>query len=320
MNYLTYAVWFIALVLITVGVIFILKKDKKRVTAEQSLTQKAFEPNKKSLKTKLEVFQGKTKQNFVQQYIRDVKMILIQKGQPQEFRKVKIKAAAMALLGILIASEIGNNFLAPVFAVFLGSLPFVSVKKDDKKYKNLLNTQLETAVLLITSAYQKNITFVSAVQETLPSLPSVVKPYFQAFVTEVTMINADVESAINNLQLKIDNPLFRRWCRRVITSLSDNSIKKSLFDIAKDFTDKRVTQAQLDAQAYNAKKDLRNMEIFTLAAPFLLYLLEKDWGSLFFTNTIGKIMLAVDFVIVIIIHVIGAKIAVPVEFRSGGDD
>lgn len=271
-----------------------------------------------TLSNKVDIINGKgsLKNSKIKNYFIDVQIILAKMNKTKEYGKIKMLSLLAGIGGLAIAGILNNYLLALIFVPVLAILPFEAVKVKYRQYNKILAEELETALSLITISYTRTGSLVTSVKETIETLPPNAKVYFEEFLTEVTSINANVNSALVNLKTKIENRIFQQWVDRLIVCQSDRSAIPSLQKFVNEFADNRNIQNELDAEVYSARVELIVMICFVLFTPFLLYFVQKDAFIHLMNDFAGKVVIFISLVLCVIVYVIGKKIAKPIVFRG----
>ncbi len=271
-----------------------------------------------TLSDKVDIINGKgsLKNSKIKNYFIDVQIILAKMNKTKEYGKIKMLSLLAGIGGLAIAGILNNYLLALIFVPVLAILPFEAVKVKYRQYNKILAEELETALSLITISYTRTGSLVTSVKETIETLPPNAKVYFEEFLTEVTSINANVNSALVNLKTKIENRIFQQWVDRLIVCQSDRSAIPSLQKFVNEFADNRNIQNELDAEVYSARVELIVMICFVLFTPFLLYFVQKDAFMHLMNDFAGKVVIFISLVLCVIVYVIGKKIAKPIVFRG----
>lgn len=271
-----------------------------------------------TLSDKVDIINGKgsLKNSKIKNYFIDVQIILAKMNKTKEYGKIKMLSLLAGIGGLAIAGILNNYLLALIFVPVFAILPFEAVKVKYRQYNKILAEELETALSLITISYTRTGSLVTSVKETIETLPPNAKVYFEEFLTEVTSINANVNSALVNLKTKIENRIFQQWVDRLIVCQSDRSAIPSLQKFVNEFADNRNIQNELDAEVYSARVELIVMICFVLFTPFLLYFVQKDAFMHLMNDFAGKVVIFISLVLCVIVYVIGKKIAKPIVFRG----
>jgi hypothetical protein len=189
------------------------------------------------------------------------------------------------------------------------------VKSSLAYYKKHVETEIETALSSISTAYVRSDNIVGAVTENIGYLKPPVKGMFAGFVAETTAINSDIKTALRHLRERIDNQIFREWCDCLLQCQDDRSMKTSLMPIVNKLTDVRIVNNELKTMLAEPKKEYMMMVILVIGNIPLLYLLNKDWFTALMNTVPGKIVLAVCGVVIAVTSLFMTKYTRPIEYK-----
>lgn len=298
------------------GIFLIAYKPKTRV--EKRKKETTIIKNSLTLKDKIDIINGRSnlKNNFVKNYLFDIKLVLAKMGKINNYPRLKLISMLFALVGFFIAIVLDNPLLAIIFVPVAALIPFEYVKYKYRKFNKNLEEELETALSMITISYNRTRSFVTSVDEVVNTLPPIIKTYFEDFLFEVTTINANIQTALINLKTRIDNKTFQQWVDRVLVCQNDKDAIPSLQNYVNEFADNRNIQNELDSEVYSAKAEMYLMMVFVFVAPVILYFLQKDAFQHLMNDTVGKIAIFVSLLLVVIVYFLCSKVAKPVKFRG----
>lgn len=313
---INYIVFLIALLLLFVGIFLI--SYKPRSNDKKSREQKKLIREGISLKDKIDIIKGKnsSKNNLLKNYFFDIKLILAKMNRVDNWGKLKMISLFFGVAGLSVSIIIDNYLMVMLLVPLFAMLPFQYTKYKYKKHLKMLEEELETALSLITISYMRTQSFVTSVQECIPSLPPIVKRYFEDFLLEVTVIDANVDTALINLKTKIENRTFQQWIDRVVVCQENRNVIPSLQGYVDEFSNNRSIQKELDAEIYSAKIEMYMMIGFVFLTPVILFAMQRQAFNHLFTDTVGKITMFVSYLLVVIVFVLTQKIAKPVQFRG----
>lgn len=319
LNYIPYISYAIAFLLIVVGLFLSFYKPKTR--EQIHFDQKIILHNNMSLKDRIDIINGKNSfgSNAVKNYFFDIKLTLAKMNKIDSYPKVKLEGFIFAVLAFGACLAVHNPFLIFVLTPIAFLIPFAAVKAKYKKYVKVLEKELETTLSLITISYTRTSNFITSVEECLDSLPPTAKPFFEDFLIEVTSINANMTSALLALKTKIENRTFQQWVDRVIICQNDRTSIPSLQTYVNEFADNRTIQNELDAEIYSARIELYMMIGFVFITPILLFFIQREAFDHLMNDLVGKIVVAFSALAVLVVFILGNKVAKPVRFRGNKD-
>jgi len=272
---------------------------------------------KSTLTDDLEVMSGNTPSGFFRRESYEVEQILKAMGRENQFETVKKIAVVCFAVGVLLALLLGNVFLVPVFGIAFAYIPVFYVRSTATAYKKKLNTELETALSIITTSYMRTEDILASVKEKIDSINPPVRVHFEEFIAESEHINANTVSALNRLKLKIPNVIFHEWVNTLIRCQSDRTMKNTLLNSIQKFSDVRTVQAELDNNIGEAKREAFMMAGLVTCNIPLLYFINREWFNTLLYTTQGKICLAVCAAIVFFSLMRVMKLSKPIEYKGG---
>lgn len=269
----------------------------------------------RTLKEEINETTRRKKPNLLKREILEAQDVLSMTGRGNRFSLVCALSLGLFTLGGSLAILIGNFFLAPVMAVGFLFVPFWYVRLTASHYKNNVSAELETALSIITTAYLRNEDILTAVEENLNYLNPPVKTVFQDFVTQVKLINPDVEAALKVLRGRIENDVFWEWCDAISDCQLDRSLKTTLTPIVNKMSDMRIVNAELELLVTEPRKEFITMALLVLGNIPLMYFLNRSWYETLMFTTVGQLILAVTAALIFISTALVIKLTKPLEYR-----
>ena len=318
-KYLPYISWAICGLIFVFSLFMFLYKPKTKI--EKHIETKTILHNNLTLKDKIDIINGKNSfgSNAVKNYFFDIKLTLAKMNKIDAWPKVKLLSVVCTVGAFIACMAMNNMFLSIILIPVCAILPFALVKVKYRRHNTLLEKELETALSLVTISYTRTANFIVSVQECIDTLPPNVKPFFEDFLIEVTSINANVTSALINLKTKIENRTFQQWIDRVIICQSDRTAIPSLQNYVNEFAENRAIQEDLDAEVFSMKIEMYAMMGFVFFTPLLLKFVQKEALDQLLHSTVGKITITIAAFLVLVVFIIGNKVAKPVKFRGNRD-
>lgn len=270
---------------------------------------------KKSLRDEINETTQRKKPGIFRRTIAEAQDVLDMTGRSSRFSLICAASLLLFVVGGSIAILIGNYFLAPVMAVGFLFLPFWYVQLTASHYKRNIASELETALSIVTTAYLRSEDVLSAVEENLAYLNPPVQSVFRDFITQVKLVNPDVEAALRSLRTKIDNEIFREWCDAMCDCQHDRNLKTTLTPIVAKLSDTRTVNAELEFMLSEPRKEFIIMVLFVVGNIPLMYMLNRDWYNTLMFTPLGQIILAITAAVVFVSTAFVIKLTKPIEFR-----
>lgn len=235
---------------------------------------------------------GKQKTNlFARQFAR-MRDVLALTGRAEQYRRYCVIALVCAAAGIVAAVMLSNPLLIPIWAATGLFLPPLYVMLTANKYNRLINDQTASALSLVTSAYLRTENLPMSVQASLPVMRGPAKKIFTTFWLQTQYANPNVEHALQDMSGKLNNGVFREWCKTMALCQHDHTKKGMLKPLLRKQDALQAKQIELDGTLHSMVRDNQLMIIFALAGYFLLALVDRAWFLLMFTSRAGKIVTA----------------------------
>ena len=266
-------IYFICFLLITVGVIILLRLNPEKITDDLM----RFVSPKQTLREKVQTAKGKKRSRKLTVELNRIRDALEQTGKGGQFSIACAASVVLMILGCILAIMIDNAFLIPVFAIAFAMIPFAYAKRTVNYYDNHIKEELETSLSIITTSYVRTDDIVTAVKENMQHLKPPVKEIFAGFVAENMMISADIKQSIRHLKEKVSNSIFGEWCDTLIACQDDRTLKDTLMPIVSKLTDVRIVNNEIKGMLVAARTEYFMMAAMVVGNIPLLYFLNKDW-------------------------------------------
>ena len=305
-------IYFICFLLITVGVIILLRLNPEKITDDLM----RFVSPKQTLREKVQTAKGKKRSRKLTVELNRIRDALEQTGKGGQFSIACAASVVLMILGCILAIMIDNAFLIPVFAIAFAMIPFAYAKRTVNNYDNHIKEELETSLSIITTSYVRTDDIVTAVKENMQHLKPPVKEIFAGFVAENMMISADIKQSIRHLKEKVSNSIFDEWCDTLIACQDDRTLKDTLMPIVSKLTDVRIVNNEIKGMLVAARTEYFMMAAMVVGNIPLLYFLNKDWYAALMVTTLGKIVLAVCGLAIIVTAMLMFRFTKQVEYRK----
>jgi hypothetical protein len=276
---------------------------------------KPFKNKKVTIKQKVNSVQNKKKQKGLKKLIAETKDILEMTGKKDKFTTLCILSFALLILGALLSISMSNLLMIPVLALGFALMPFWYIKFTAVFYKKQLNSELETALSVITNSYLRSESILTAVEENIDYINPPVRDVFKSFLSQTKLINSNVSLALEGLKAKIDNEVFREWVDGLIACRDDKNLKHTLSPIVSKLSDMRVVGAELEYLMYEPIKEFITLLLLLIGNIPLMYFLNRNWYKTLVFTVVGKIVLALCMLVIFISLGAVIRLSKPVEYR-----
>lgn len=252
-----------------------------------------FKPENRSLKSRSRQTRKSKQPKGLKLLFMETKEILRVTGKSGMFSMLCILSLLSFVVGVLMALTMRNTYMVPVLAAGFALLPFYYVKFTAGRHKKQINTELETALSIITTSYLRGKnTIIRAIEENQPYLNPPVAEVFRNFLLQAKLINSNLKEALEQMKPGIDNGVFHEWVDAVIACQDDYNLKSTLPPIVAKLSDMRVVSAELDLLLMEPVKEYITMMVLLLGSIPLMYFLNKEWYHTLMFTEFGKILLA----------------------------
>ena len=270
---------------------------------------------KRTIQDRIRFVTGKKKEKGMRKLIQETRAELEITKQTDKFPMLCMLSVLLSMSGVLIAFYIGNTFLAPVFLVGFGVLPFWYIKFSSIRLKKQINLELETALSVITTSYMRSESIITAIEENINYVNPPIYDVFRCFLLQTNLINSNVTLALEDMKNYIDNEVFREWVEAMIMCQSDKDLKSTLNPIVSKLSDIRVVTGELDYLLYEPLKEFITMAVLVVANIPLIYFLNGEWFQALVGSLAGQFVLAVSFVAIFVSLGAVIRLTKPVDYK-----
>lgn len=302
----------LALVLFAVGVFTYFEMSPLKVM-EEAIT--ALSKKRVTMKKIVKRDKKDEKMRDLVSMIVSAKNTLTITGKGDQFPIYCLIAAAGFVFGLFLGGLLNNQFATPVLAVGFAIAPFTIIRVLSYSYKKELNRELETTLSIITTSYLRQESFYKAVKENIEYLQGNMKDIFASFIYDVEELNRNIIDAIEDMSKKIENDTWHEWCDNVALCQGNRDLRSILPPIINKFSDVRSVTEDLSYALYGPVKELAVMCLILLGTIPGMYALNKSWYAALMDSTPGKIVLALDFMVIFIALNAGVRHSKPVEYK-----
>lgn len=251
----------------------------------------------------------------IRRIVREAREVLRITNRSNQFSTVCLISILLFFLGIFISAMLSNPFLMPVLAVGLSLLPFLYVLFSAMRFQKELNGELETALSIITSSYIRSNNLLLAVEENIEYLHSPVREVFERFLTQASMIDADIPRLLDEMKDSIDNSVFQEWCSAMILCQDDRNLKSTLTPVVDKLSDIRIVTGELENLLYEPLKEVLMMAALLILNIPLIHSQSAEWYHTLMYSIPGQVVLAIS-AFVLFLSLIGViRVTQPIDYR-----
>ena len=215
-------------------------------------------------------------------------------------KKYLVMTGAAAAGGLLAGLMLFNSAeLAAVVSVCLTPAPFfyLIVKSATAAREEIEG--LENTMSIITNAYAGCDDIIKAVETYVEEKNRYIPAHlrtptpFDEFVSEIRLINPNVEHGLYRLSAKIKNRYFAEWVKMLILCCHDRRLKFALFPIIKAMNDAKSMQIESDGMMIRVWRDyLLTAGLMFSVIPMMRFS-NAEWFSILTQTTIGKLLIVI---------------------------
>ena len=268
-----------------------------------------------SMRDKARNIRGNKKKHRLYRILVNIKGALESTGKSKQFALVMCASVVLFALGIIAAILINNLFLMPVFAVAFALIPFFYITNTLSYYEKQTREELETALSIITTSYERCDDILQAVRENVRYIKPPLQEVFMAFEGEALAVSSNIKRALYSLREKVDNDIFREWVDTLILCQDDRTLKDTLQPVVQKLADVRIVNSELATMLASARNEYWMMVALVIGNVPLLYLLNKDWFHTLLFSTGGKAVCALCGVVILITALFMKKFTKPIEYK-----
>ena len=268
-----------------------------------------------SMRDKARNIRGNKKKHRLYRILVNIKGALESTGKSKQFALVMCASVVLFALGIIAAILINNLFLMPVFAVAFALIPFFYITNTLSYYEKQTREELETALSIITTSYERCDDILQAVRENVRYIKPPLQEVFMAFEGEALAVSSNIKRALYSLREKVDNDIFREWVDTLILCQDDRTLKDTLQPVVQKLADVRIVNSELATMLASARNEYWMMVALVIGNVPLLYLLNKDWFHTLLFSTGGKAVCGLCGVVILITALFMKKFTKPIEYK-----
>lgn len=214
-------------------------------------------------------------------------------------RKKFLVILSMSAVGGFVAGIMlfGSTGLAAVMAVCVLPAPYfyLTVKSSTAAREEIEG--LENTMSIITNAYAGCDDIIKAVElyveeknRYIPAQLRTPTP-FDEFVSEIRLINPNVEHGLYRLSAKIKNRYFAEWIKTLILCHHDRRLKFALFPIIKAMNDAKSMQIESDGMMVRVWRDYLMTAGLMFSIIPLMRFSNAEWFFILTKTAIGKLLI-----------------------------
>lgn len=255
---------------------------------------------KESAKDYVERINGRRRENFMRRSYREAKLVYDTIGQSNRYQHTLKVSLAAGVDGAAVGLAVRNVLLAVILAGGCYFLPLWLSQFALYRYQQYVSGELETALSLITTSYNRNDDILAAVEENLDAIHDPVKSVFVAFINRLKYVDANAPAQIEQMRRQLDNELFRQWCDALILCQDNHLLQATLQPIVNKFSILKVQQEKNKTRMMLPLKYVNAMAAIVILFCPGLRGLNPDWYNNLMHTLFGQIALSATAVAVFV--------------------
>lgn len=277
------------------------KKEKEETLKSEGNTQKS---KKKSVNKKSSI--SKISERLAEELAKsDVLM------KPEEFLIMWICVTFIPALFVLIVFK--NQVFAPMIMIAGAIAPIFYLKNKQKKRVELFESQLSDALMIASNCIKSGLTFNQAMDTIADECDDPIGSEFKRTVNEITF-GATQDDALEAMAKRVKSADFNLVVSAVnVQRQTGGNLSEILDTIAATIRQRYKIRGEIKSITAQGRTSGIIIGVLPIALLFIMSFVSKDYTIVFFTTTIGNILLLVGAVLEIFAAIIINKI-VTVKF------
>ena len=301
----------IASVLLIISIAILFGLTPEQITDD---LMKIITPND-TMRDQARNIRGNKKRHGLYRTLVNIKGALTSTGKAKQFTLVICASLILFAAGVIVSILINNLFLMPVLAVTFALIPFFYITNTLSFYEKQTKEELETALSIVTTSYERCDDIVLAVRENIEYIKPPLREVFQAFEGEATAVSSNIKRALLSLREKVDNDIFKEWVDTLILCQDDRTLKDTLQPVVQKLADVRIVNSELSTMLASARNEYWMMVALVVLNVPLLYLLNKDWFHTLVYSTPGKLVCGICGLVILVTAMFMKKFTKPIEYK-----
>ena len=204
-------------------------------------------------------------------------------------------AVLLVVGGAVFGTLLGNIPLAIVAAPIMAAIPWIILNLIGRRTSRNLQDQLEHAMGIVTNSYLRGQDIIGSVQDNIGEFNGYTEMLFRGFLTEVSLTDAGIATALADMRNKTANTYFKQWCTVLIQCLEDRELRFTLPPIVAEMGDRRGAVLEADTMIKKAQSDFFVILVIACMQLPIIGQVNPEWYRLLTDTTVGQLVTAVVF-------------------------
>lgn len=197
--------------------------------------------------------------------------------------------------GAVFGTLLGNIPLAIVAAPIMAAIPWIILNLIGRRTSRNLQDQLEHAMGIVTNSYLRGQDIIGSIQDNIGEFNGYTEVLFRGFLTEVSLTDAGIATALADMRDKTANTYFKQWCTVLIQCLEDRELRFTLPPIVAEMGDRRGAVLEADTMIKKAQRDFFVILVIACMQLPIIGQVNPEWYRLLTDTTTGQVVTAVVF-------------------------
>src|SRR5688572_25817507 len=211
--------------------------------------------------------------------------------------------------GVGIGILFGNVILATTFGVFGAILPFLWMKRRQRKRLEAFQAQLPDAIDMLVSAMKAGYSFQAAMNFIGEEMPAPLGPEFARFYDE-QRLGIDVRSALLSLQTRVDSMDLKMFVTAVLVQReSGGNLGEVLANISDIMRERFALEGELETLTAESRLSARILAALPVLVFLGMFALNPSFMRPMLLQSAGQVMLVLAAVSVAMGYLVMVRIA-----------
>lgn len=239
-------------------------------------------------------------------------------GQAGQIYYLFIFSFALAVVAILATIGLDNLFLLPTLVVCLFLAPFFYIRVQYLEYRTLLTNELETALSVVTSSYERTENVYQAFSENIDNINEPLQKVFREFLYSINH-GASIPNSIEKMKEEVHNDIFTEWCDNLKRCEVSRNMIPTLRPSINKITEMKVRATEAKTLLRNAKSEFIGVQALSV-----IFMIINQWFLPFVFKTplpqgVANFLFSADVLMIVLMSVRLYFLTNNIQFDVGGE-
>lgn len=260
----------------------------------------------------------KQKKSKLGRQLDEVILALKVTGQAGQIYYLFVFSFALAVVAILATIGLDNLFLLPTLVVCLFLAPFFYIRVQYLEYRTLLTNELETALSVVTSSYERTENIYQAFSENIDNINEPLQKVFREFLYSINH-GSSIPTAIEKMKEEVHNDIFTEWCDNLKRCEVSRNMIPTLRPSINKITEMKVRATEAKTLLRNAKSEFIGVQVLSV-----IFMIINQWFLPFVFKTplpqgIANFLFSADLLMIVLMSVRLYFLTNNIQFDAGGE-